>query len=327
MERDTFSIRAQNVTKTYKKKPQNEIILANDNLSLNVAQGEIFGLLGPNGAGKTTLLLQLLGLLVPDSGDIQIEGINVVKSPDQVKKITGYMPQSRVAMKNLEVYRALTITGQLRGMSKRDATIQTKEMIERLDLGEHRTQYLDRLSGGMLRAVSLGMALMGHPRILILDEPTNELDPVRRRMIWSTIQQINATDGITFLLVTHNVLEAEQVVEQVAIVDHGRVIASGSPEELKRSIKHDMRIDIVVKAEEVERQGISIIEETLQSISSFVLTKPRHYSLFTEKTALGNIVNHLVLECSSFIDDFRVVPPSLEDVYIHHTNKQIEAHV
>ena len=323
MENETFAIIAQNLTKTYKKKPHNEIILANDNLSLQIIQGKIFGLLGPNGAGKTTFLLQILGLLVPDSGNIQVEGINVVKSPDRAKKITGYMPQSRVAMKNLEVHRALSITGQLRGLSRQDALKQTKEITERLDLGAHKNQYLDRISGGMLRAVSLGMALMGHPRILVLDEPTNELDPVRRRMIWDVIQQINTNDGITFLLVTHNVLEAEQVVDQVAIIDRGRVIVTGTPEELKRQVGNDMRIDIVIKAEEIERQGLTAIEETLQTICPFIATRPKQYTLFTEKSTLGSVVNHLVLECSSFIEDFRVIPPSLEDVYIHHTRQQI----
>lgn len=323
MENEHFAITVHHVTKTYKKKPHNEIILANDDLSLNIRRGKIFGILGPNGAGKTTLLLQILGLLVPDAGEIQVEGINIAQFPERVKKITGYMPQSRVAMKNLEVYRALTITGQLRGLSKQDAQKQTQEIMERLDLGEHKRQYLDRLSGGMLRAVSLGMALMGHPRIIVLDEPTNELDPVRRRIIWDTIQQINRDDGITFLLVTHSVLEAEQVVDEVAIIDRGQVIVTGTPEALKRQIGDDMRIDIVVRTEEVERQGIEVIEAALHAICPIIATRPKQYTLFTEKATLGAVVNDLVQKCSSFIEDFRIVSPSLEDVYIHHTRKQI----
>ncbi len=310
------------------KLPHKKSLLANDGVSLQVQSGEIFGLLGPNGAGKTTLVLQILGLLAPTSGSITVADIDVVAYPERVKALCGYMPQSRVAMRNLEVYRALTITGQLRGQSAQEAYRQSEELIELLDLGEHRRQYLDRLSGGMLRAVSLAMALMAHPRILVLDEPTNELDPVRRRIIWDTIRYVNRAYQTTCVLVTHNVLEAEQVIERVAIVDHGRVIAFGTPGALKKQyLSDEMRLDLVFKTDNVGDAQQRLLYDQLRGLGRLVTLKSGHCVVFIPRHEVGNAVTTIMSTLEDYLDDFRVVPASLEDVYIHLANRKMSEEI
>jgi ABC-type multidrug transport system ATPase subunit len=316
------ALEVQNVSKKYKKSG-GEVFFANKDLSLQIRRGEIFGLLGPNGAGKTTLILQILGLLTTDAGRIFVEGLDVATHAQTIKTFSGYMPQARVAMRNLEVYRALTITGQLRGQSKKSAVRQSEELIELLDLGMYRNQYLDRLSGGLLRMVALGMALMGSPRILILDEPTNDLDPVRRRLIWDTVLHINRANGVTCLLVTHNVLEAERVIERVVVMERGSLIAMGTPGELKRQLGEDLRLEVIVKSDQLEANQCVAITACLQTFGRLVTLKTGQYIVFVSRDEIGDAINRLVSTYGDLLDDFRVVPPSLEDVYIHLTGQKL----
>lgn len=315
------AIDVQQVCKKYKT-PKGEMFFANKDLSLQIKRGEVFGLLGPNGAGKTTLVLQILGLLTTDGGKILVEGMDVASQAQQIKAFSGYMPQARVAMRNLEVHRALTITGQLRGQTPKAASQQCKELIDLLDLGAYRDQYLDRLSGGLLRVVALGMALMGSLKLLILDEPTNELDPVRRRQIWNIVSHMNRTAGVTCLLVTHNVLEAEQVIEHVAVIDRGSLIASGTSGELKRQLGDDMRLEVVAKTDISGTECATALEEHLRTLGRFVTLKSGHYVVFVPRCRVGDALNLLISTYSDQIDDFRIVPPSLEDVYIYLTGQK-----
>ncbi len=188
----------------------------------------------------------MLGLLAPTSGSITVEGVDVVAHPRAVSRFSGYMPQTRIAMRNLEVERALTVTGRLRGQSEPTARAQTNALIERLELGEHRAKYMDRLSGGLMRVAAFGMALMGDPRLIVLDEPTNELDPLRRRMVWEIIRDLKRERPVTCVLVTHNVLEAERVVDRVAMIDGGRVVAVGTPGALKAQLGDEVRLEVVL---------------------------------------------------------------------------------
>jgi ABC-type multidrug transport system ATPase subunit len=318
----TLAIEVQNVCKKYKK-PGGETFFANKDLSLQIRRGEIFGLLGPNGAGKTTLMLQILGLLTTDSGKIFVEGLDVATQAQTIKTFSGYMPQARVAMRNLEVYRALSITGQLRGQSPKSAQSQSEELIELLDLGAYRNQYLDRLSGGLLRMAALGMALMGPLRVLILDEPTNELDPVRRRLIWDTVLHMNRTAGVTCLLVTHNVLEAEQVIERVAVMERGSLIAMGTPGELKRQLGNDLRLEVIVKNDLLETDQCATLVTHLQELGRLVTLKTGQYIVFVPRAEIGDAINRLISTCGELLDDFRVVPPTLEEVYIHLTGQKL----
>src|SRR5215510_12792332 len=231
MQTDSVAIRVEHLTRVFSAKGQT--IHANDDMSFEVKRGEIFGLLGPNGAGKTTLISQLLGLLAPTSGSIWLEGVDVIRNPEFVRQISGFLPQTGLPMRYVEVERALRYTGRLRGQSEADARLQAAALMEELGLAEFAQRYVNKLSGGMLRLTNFAMALMGRPRLLVLDEPTNELDPHKRQIIWMMIGRLNREQGTTCVLVTHNVLEAEKVIQRVAVMHGGRIIALGTPGEVK----------------------------------------------------------------------------------------------
>ncbi len=298
--------------------------LANDALSLQIKRGEVFGLLGPNGAGKTTLVLQVLGLLTPTSGSITVEGVDVVAHPEQVKTLAGYMPQTRLAMHNIEVERALYITGRLRGLADGVARKQAEELIEHLELGEHRRKFVSRLSGGLTRVAAFALALMGKPRLVVFDEPTNELDPVRRRVVWDTIRDLNRRRDVTCIVVTHNVLEAERVVERVAMVDHGRVVALGTPGELKARLGEEVRLEVVLKPEVAQHGRLEPARERLATLGTVVDLRPGHYAVFIHRHGVGGAVDALLRDMEGMLDDFRLAPPSLEDVYIHLAGQKLE---
>ena len=315
----TVAIDVRELTKRYKGGK-----LANDRLSLQVERGQVFGLLGPNGAGKTTLVLQVLGLLAPTSGEITVEGVDVVRRPNLIKPFSSLMPQTRVAMRNLELRRALYITGRLRGLGDREARRQTEALIERLELGEHRDQYLDRLSGGLMRVAAFAMALMGEPRLIVLDEPTNELDPVRRRVVWDIIGELNRERLVTCVLVTHNVLEAERVIERVAMVDGGRVVAVGTPGELKSRLGDEVRLEVVLKPEAARDGQAQGVEGSLARFGRVVGLRHGQYAVFVRREGVGSAVDEILHGLEGVLDDFRLAPPSLEDVYIHLAGQKLE---
>ncbi len=308
---DPISIRVERLTHIYASKPP---VVANDDVSFEVRRGEIFSLLGPNGAGKTTLVSQLLGLLEPTSGTITLEGIDVATNPQEIKRITGYLPQSGMPMRYVEVERALRYTGCLRGQSDRDAKQQARRLVEELELSDYAKRYAHNLSGGMLRLTNFAMSLMGQPQILVLDEPTNELDPHKRRLVWDVIARLNREQGVTCILVTHNVLEAERVIQRVAVMQNGRVVALGTPGELKARSGGRIRLEFRLK------DGAVFAPNDLTSLAELgTLEQPRpdNYRLYIQAqqvaAATDMMVNTIGLDC---LDDFRLAPPSLEDVYL-----------
>jgi ABC-type multidrug transport system ATPase subunit len=297
--------------------------LANDRLSLRVERGELFGLLGPNGAGKTTLVLQVLGLLRPTVGSVVVEGIDVVAHPERVKALSGYMPQTRVAMRGLELWRALYVTARLRGLDDAAAGRQSAALVERLELGAHRGVFLDRLSGGLTRVAALAMALIGAPRLLVLDEPTNELDPLRRRAVWELLGELGRRGDTTCLLVTHNVLEAEGAVGRVAIVDSGRIVALGTPGELKAGLGDEVRLDVTLTPGALPSAGRAEAEARLDALGRRLDLSAGRYAVFVPRGRVGAAVDALIGGAEPWLDDFRVAPPSLEDVYIHHAGRAL----
>jgi ABC-2 type transport system permease protein len=309
------AIEVCHLSRTFRDGRRGKLVKANDDLSFTVPRGQVFGLLGPNGAGKTTLVSQLMGLTQPSSGTIRVEGIDVAADPSSVKAITGFLPQTGVAMRLIEVRRALHYTGRLRGQSEGDARAQTDEVIERLGLGAVANRYADRLSGGMMRLANFGMALMGRPKLLVLDEPTNELDPRNRRLVWDIVAELSVSHGRTVVLVTHNVLEAEQAVNRVAVMHHGRITALGSPGELKEQLGTRMRIEFSVKG------GGGLTEQEFAAFGAVgdVVSRNRRGSYFidADPDRLSSLVDAVTSGVGlARIDDFRLARPTLEDVYL-----------
>ena len=289
-------------------------IIANDHLSFEIPRGEIFGLLGPNGAGKTTLVLQLLGLLKPTSGHIWLEGVDVLRSPQQASQRTGFLPQTGIPMRYVEVERALYFTGRLRGQTHSDARQQAQVLLTHFEMNSYAKRFVNDLSGGMLRLVNFAMALMGHPLVLILDEPTNELDPVRRRQVWDTIAQLNQQEGVTCILVTHNLLEAEQVVQRVAIMRAGKIIALDTPGTMKLSSTGKVRLEFQLKA---TAKIPDRLYDSLDQLGVIDLVRPGSYTMMLMPDDVSAAADLVISQIGlQELEDFRVSPPSLEDAYL-----------
>jgi len=207
----------RNLKKVYKGK-----VKANDDISLAVDEGEIFGLLGPNGAGKTTLVNQVIGLTIPSSGTIRISGGDVGANPDYARQACSFQAQVQAPISGLTALQAIELVGRIRGGKAINVHRRALELIERLELGEWQKTLGLTISGGVRRLVAFCMAAVTPGRLVILDEPTNDVDPLRRRAIWQEVQALSR-QGSAVLLVTHNVLEAERVVNRLAIIDQGKV--------------------------------------------------------------------------------------------------------
>lgn len=291
--------------------------VANDNIDLEIAQGELFGIFGPNGAGKTTLVRQMAGLLKPTSGQIYLFEYDVIATPSVVPHYVGYYGQKVLALEAHKLHEVLYITGLLRGQSGVDAHRQRENLIARFELEGLADRLMSQLSGGERRLAALLATFMSYPPILILDEPTNELDPVRRRQVWEYLWELNRERGVTIILITHNLLEAENAVERVAIIDRGRLKALGTPGELKRQVADNVRLELRL------RDGCGQdSEEFLAQLAGSVRIRPGRWQITVPKdralSLLSVVLEELGLEV---LDDFRLITPTLEDVYIGVTGK------
>ena len=206
-------------------------VQANAGVSLTVHAGQVVGLLGHNGAGKTTLVNQVVGLALPDGGTITLAGVDAVGRPSIARRLASVQAQANVPITGLTPRRAIQLIARIRGASSKQAKAGTDELIEALELAPWANVTADKVSGGVARLTAFAMATVVPGRLVVLDEPTNDVDPVRRRLLWSQIRRV-ADAGSGVLLVTHNIREAEVVVDRVTILDHGRVLADATPEAL-----------------------------------------------------------------------------------------------
>jgi ABC-2 type transport system ATP-binding protein/ABC-2 type transport system permease protein len=188
---------------------------ANKNITLQIQLGEVFGLLGDNGAGKSTLVRQMVNLTRSTSGSITLLGQDIRRDAASVTTNVGYMPQEGLALNNLTVGEALYFTAHLRGLSRADALRERDRLAEAMQLAALRGQVVPKLSGGQKRLLQIAIALAARPPVLILDEPTNNLDPQRRKLVWDTLREVNQQLGTTVIFITHDAIEAEKVIQRV----------------------------------------------------------------------------------------------------------------
>lgn len=309
----SYIYQVDGLSKTYGKGS----IVANDDITFNIQQADIFGLLGPNGAGKTTLLKQLLGLIKPDAGSIKLYGQEVTTNPQLPSFHVALMSQRPSALADLTVREALTITGHLRGLPKHEAVATANCLLEELDLGGIAHRITGKLSGGQQRLLSFGLAMTGYRPVMVLDEPTNDLDPVHRKLLWDRLHWLNREYGTTIILVTHNVIEAERVLQQVGIINQGRIMALGSVGELKEQVDQRLRIDIRLRPS--SQQERVLMQAGLHDVlgKRLQVADEGYYMYASDKIAAEQIVHTLLNGIGlDEVMDFRITQPTLEDVYL-----------
>ena len=205
-----------------------------DHISFSVKVGEIFAFLGPNGAGKSTTINMLTTLLRPTSGAISMNGHDPTTDPHKVRQTFGIVFQDPSVDEDLTAYENMEYHGILYGISKETRIRRVEELLKIVELWDRRNDFVKKYSGGMKRRLEIARGLLHHPRILFLDEPTLGLDPQTRNLIWTYIKGLNQSEQITIFLTTHYMEEAERVAHRIALIDHGRIIVQGTPEELKQ---------------------------------------------------------------------------------------------
>jgi ABC-2 type transport system ATP-binding protein len=281
---------------------------ANDGINLAIDEGEVFGLLGHNGAGKTTLVNQVVGLLRPTSGSIRIDGRDMVADPSLARRLCSFQAQSQVPIDGLTPRQAIDLLGQLRGASKSEVKVRRTRLMEALDLEEWIDVDASRLSGGVKRLVAFAMAAVVPGRVVMLDEPTNDVDPVRRRLLWRQVRTL-ADHGAAVLLVTHNVIEAERSVDRLAILDEGRVIAEGTPAGLKGRLGAALRLELVMDPDATD------VPTSPFGLSAVPVGNRVMVGVPTD--AAGQAVAWAEsLERAGLVEEFTLGPATLEDVYV-----------
>jgi ABC-2 type transport system ATP-binding protein len=211
-------------------------LIAVDHLDLCVSEGEIFGLLGPNGAGKTTTIKMLTTLLPPTEGHASLAGYDIQRQAAQVRRLIGYVPQMISADGTLSGYENLLIFAKLYDLPRRERTARVRQALDFMGLADAGDKLVRQYSGGMIRRLEIAQSTLHHPRILFLDEPTVGLDPAARHMVWDHIRRLGQDFDTTVLVTTHLMEEAEELCQRVAIMNLGKIVASGTPSELKASI-------------------------------------------------------------------------------------------
>ncbi|GAA0503596.1 ABC transporter ATP-binding protein [Streptomyces mordarskii] len=298
--------------------PATPAVRASDGIDLDVVRGEVFGLLGPNGAGKSTLVRQLTGLLRPDQGSVRVLGHDLVRHPERAARLLCYLGQDSTALDELTVALAAETTARLRGLEARAARAERDAVIEELGLGEIAGRPLKKLSGGQRRLACVAAALVGERPLLVLDEPTSGMDPVARRAVWAAVDRRRAERGVTVVLVTHNVIEAETVLDRVAVLDRGKVIACDTPAGLKALVADEVRLELVWRTEPpLDVPEVAALRKAAEAARAADGVSGRRWTLrLPPDEARAAIATVTGGSAFAALDDFTLATPSLEDVYI-----------
>jgi ABC-2 type transport system ATP-binding protein len=299
-------IETKNLTKKF------EQMTAVDNLNLQIEEGEIFGLLGPNGAGKTTTLLMLVTLKLPTSGTATINGYDIVKQPDKVRKSIGIVFQDPSSDEILTGYENLKLHGWLYDMPDDLREERIKEVLDLVDLTDRKDDRVKKYSGGMRRRLELARGLMHHPKVLFLDEPTLGLDPQSRKHIWKYIEKLAKEKNMTIIITTHYMDEADKLCNRLAIIDRGKIVVFGSPKKLKKDVGGDI-IRLKAKNFDLESlQNLPYVKEITPRDSEVCLTLED-----------ANVHLQEILKVVGRIDSVEIRSPTLDDVFLHYTGRAI----
>lgn len=314
-------IAVEDLRKTYKPKTRKGVeVKALDGISFEVPRGEFFGLLGPNGAGKTTTIGILTTRVMPTGGVARIEGIDVARDPVAVKRSIGVVPQVNNLDRSLTAREILLFHAEYFGVAKSKREQDAEQLLKRFELADRADEKIVGFSGGMVQRLKIARALMHDPAILFLDEPTTGLDPQSRRMMWDLLTELNRK-GLTVLLTTHYMDEADLLCARTAIIDHGKLLALDSPAQLKRSVPGGYLIRLQVRGD-VPQPFIA----SLQSLPGVVEVKPDHdHVRVYADHAEGLLASAMRIagDQNVMITDAHVAEPSLENLFLHLTGRSL----
>ena len=303
-------------------------IQALDGLSIEVEAGTIFGLLGPNGAGKSTAVKILSTLSRADSGTARVAGIEVARHPERVRRVIGFVAQKPVADPMDTGRENLVLAGRLQGMGGRAARARATELLGRFSLAEAGDRLVKTYSGGMARKLDVSIGLMNRPQVLFLDEPTTGLDPEARAEMWSELEAMAKVERMTVLLTTHYLEEADRLASRLAIVDHGRVVVAGSPEQLKDGLHGDaVIIELASGSDAAEAlrllERLPGLDEVL--VDGRVLRSRAASGAEALPQVLAALDNARLGGARLAVASATVARPSLDDVYLRHTGHSYAA--
>jgi ABC-2 type transport system ATP-binding protein len=293
-------------------------VQALDDLSFQVAEGEVFALLGPNGAGKSTTVRVLTTLTKPDSGRAMVAGHDVLRHPNRARRSFGYVPQESGVDLEGTGRENVTLQGRIHGMGGPELRTRVSELLELVGLSDAANRVVRGYSGGMKRRLDIALGLVHRPSVLFLDEPTTGLDPEARVAMWAEVQRLALQEGLTILLTTHYLEEADQLADRVAIVSRGQVVVEGKPEELKRGLQGDA---ITVELEDGQVQRAAEVVAQFQGASE-TLVEGRYVRARVPNGAQAIPSLLSTLESAGIgVASVTTARASLDDVYLHYTGR------
>jgi len=305
-------IELKNLTKRF------DSFIAVDSISFEVKEGEIFGFLGPNGAGKTTTISMLATLLTPTAGTAKINGFDVIKNKDGIRKSIGIVFQDPSLDEELTAYENLAFHAVMYDMSRETRDQRISELLSLVDLEKRKNDLVKTFSGGMKRRLEIARGLMHHPKVLFLDEPTIGLDPQTRSHIWKYVKKLNKEEKITIILTTHYMDEAEKLADRIAIIDHGKIIAIDTSENLKDMLGGDVVSFKTPDSEKISNEFAKI--KWISKLKTHNGAVDINVSKAEEKLPL---LLKALNKTNAHIKSISVHEPTLEDVFLHLTGKTI----
>ncbi|HEU13013.1 MAG: ATP-binding cassette domain-containing protein [Thermoplasmata archaeon] len=304
-------VEAENLVKIYKGN-----IKAVDGIDLKIGKGEIYGFLGPNGAGKTTTVKILTTLLKPTSGTARINGMDVVKEQERVRRIIGLVPQDLSVDDDLKGIENLELQANFYGIRKDEARRKAYELLELVDLYHAKDRYVSTYSGGMRKRLDLISGLIHEPEVLFLDEPTLGLDVQTRTRMWEYIERLRKDLGITIFITTHYLEEADRLCDRIGIIDRGRIMVEGRPEELKRSVGFDV---IYILADDPEP-----LKRYLEGAVNVEILEDRtlRFSIKNSEEYIPDLLQK-IYQAGIKVKRISIQKPSLDTVFLKYTGREM----
>lgn len=294
--------------------------VAVDHVSIELKEGESVGLLGPNGAGKSTAISLISTLMKPTSGDVRLNGKSVLKNPDVMRRVLGVVPQKIALYEDLSAFENLKFFGRLYGLSGKKLEERISYVLELVGLADRKNELVKNYSGGMQRRVNLAAAMMHEPKVLIMDEPTVGIDPQSRNHLLETIRKLNREQGMTVLYTSHYMEEVEKLCDRVYIMDHGKVIANGTKEELKAILSEQETVLI-----EFDQNYPQLFEKLgqLEGIRQATTEEHSLKLIILKGTRLLGTLFHEAERHGAQIINVNVQTPTLEDVFLRLTGRTL----